>query len=193
MPQLGEGAHDLLTRGKALAAQGEYEAALRFFQVATQLAPAMWDAWQSLGATLSQVQRPAEALAATERALALDASRAVTWTQRGWQLSDLKRPAEALTCHQQAIALDPHAATAWAGKGQALYSLARRAGGEAAFARAAEALAAFERAIALDPHDATAWAGKGAALFTLKRTPRPSPHQSAPSRLTPARRRSGWA
>ncbi len=169
MPQLGEGGPDLLIRGKALMAQGDCVAALRFFEVATQLVPTSWDAWHNRGSALAELQRLDEARLATERALALDAGNAATWANRGWQLNDLKRFAEALTSHERAIALDRQCVKAWVGIGGALYGLARHADAAVAYEQAAESLAAFEQALALDPLNARSWAGKGAALYTLKR------------------------
>jgi len=111
------------------------------------------------GNGLHAQKRYAEALAAYDRALALDPQWALAWTNKGATLNGLGRNDEALAASDRALALDPQDAFAWNDKGNALRALRRFD----------EALAAYDRALALDPQFAIAWHGKGNALSDLRR------------------------
>ena len=155
--QPAESADDLLTRGKALQAQGKHAEALPLFQRATQLDRRSFSAWFNVGYTLSELERYDEALAAYDRALTLDPNEALAWINKGLALNKLERYEEALVALDRALALDPNEALAWYNKGTALNGLKRYA----------EALAAFERGF--DPNDARDWGNKGNALRGLTR------------------------
>ena len=99
-----------------------------------------------------------EALAAYDRALAIDEKQAWVWNNKGNALNGLKRYEEALVAYDRALALDPNVANAWNNKGNALHNLKRYE----------EALAAYDRALALDPNLANAWNNKGVALDDLE-------------------------
>jgi tetratricopeptide (TPR) repeat protein len=159
-PQPSESAEELVTRGKALEAQGKHAEALSLLKRATQLAPDLFDAWFNLARLLRFTGATAsDRLAAWERAVAIKPNDAPAWTGKGNALNDLKRSEEALAAQEQAITLDPSYAIAWNNKGNALRDLKRPE----------EALAAFERATTLDPSYADAWYNKGNALRDLKR------------------------
>jgi tetratricopeptide (TPR) repeat protein len=159
-PQPSESAADLLTRGKALQAQGKHAEALPLFQRATQLEPRSYDAWFNVGFTLYNPKRsPKEQFDAYEHATALDPNDATAWSNKGNALNGLKRYAEALAAHVRATALDPNLPAAWTGKGAALYMLNRRG----------EALTACDKALALDVNYRVAWIGKGMTLRALGR------------------------
>jgi tetratricopeptide (TPR) repeat protein len=115
--------------------------------------------WRNKGAVLQSLHRYEAALAAYERAIALDAKFASAWRNRAGVLGEMGRSAEALTAYDQALAVDPNYAQAWNGKGKTL----------ARMGRSDEALAAFEKAISLDPHYDFAWRNKGDALSSLGR------------------------
>jgi tetratricopeptide (TPR) repeat protein len=159
VPQPSESAEELVTRGKALQAQGDHGEAVPFFECAMQRDPQSWVAWHSLGYSLIMLTRYADALPATERAITINPSSASSWTNKGTALYNLRGFAEALAAYEQALALNPKDATAWRGKGSALYNLKRLA----------EALAGYDQALALDPTYAITWRGKGSALNELNR------------------------
>ena len=71
------------------------------------------------GTALSNLGRFEEALAACDRALALDPNDA-SWNNKGNALNDLGRYEEALAAYDRALALDPNVAMAWNNKGGAL-------------------------------------------------------------------------
>ncbi len=159
-PQPAESVDDLMTQGRALAAQKRWAEALPFFQRATERDPRHADAWGELGRMLNELKRYTEALTAHDRSLALNDQQAWVWNNKGAALNGLGRREEALGAYERALALDPNYALAWYNKGVALNGLGRRE----------EALAAYERALALDPNYAAAWYNKGVALNGLGRS-----------------------
>ncbi len=158
-PQPSESLDDLLTKGKALSAQGRHAEAIPFLERATKVDPRSFDAWGNLGALYGGVGRWQDALTACDRALALDEKQAWVWTNKGAILNDLGRYQEALVAYDRALALDPNYRDAWSNKGAILNDLGRYQ----------EAIAALDRALALDPNDALAWYNKGNAFNDLKR------------------------
>ena len=191
-PQPTESVDDLLTRGKALAAQEQFAEALPLFQRAIQLAPGSFDAWADLGWVLGQLRRHNEQLTACDRALALDDKQALVWSNKGGALVGLGNYREALAACDRAITLDPNDPVAWNNKGASLNGLGRhkealvaidralglsetasrwinKGGALLGLGRYVEALAAYDRALALDPTDDMAWNNKGYALHGLQR------------------------
>ncbi|MBA3824434.1 MAG: toll/interleukin-1 receptor domain-containing protein [Ktedonobacterales bacterium] len=158
-PQVQESADDLLARGKALAGQQHYNAALPLFERATQLAAHSFEAWYNLGYTLSELHRWSAALAANEQAIALNPRHSAAWNNKGFSLSFAKRYQEALGAYETAISLDADDATSWYNMGFVLYELRRYP----------EALAAFEHALARNPEMTAAWLSKATILRMLGR------------------------
>ncbi len=76
--------------------------------------------------------RYSEAVAAYDRALALDDKYTWTWIGKGDALRHLQRYEEALAAYDQALALDKRNRFAWNGKATALRSLGRTAEAEQA-------------------------------------------------------------
>jgi tetratricopeptide (TPR) repeat protein len=116
-------------------------------------------AHSDLGAALTELKRPAEALASNDTAIALKPEFAEAYNNRGNALMELKRPADALASYDKAIALKPDYAKAYNNRGNALTELKRPV----------EALASYDRAIALTPGIAEAYNNRGNALTELKR------------------------
>jgi tetratricopeptide (TPR) repeat protein len=116
-------------------------------------------AHNDLGAALTELKRPVEALASNDRAIALKPHFAEAYNNRGNALMELKRLAEALLSYDKAIALKPDYAKAYNNRGNALTELNRPV----------EALASYDRAIALTPTIAEAYNNRGNALTELKR------------------------
>jgi Flp pilus assembly protein TadD len=158
-PQPTESAEDLITRGRALAAQKKYFEALPLFQRATQLDPHSFDAWVLLGGVCSLTDRVEQGLAAVDRAIILNPDNATAWMVKGEVLGELKRYDEALAAYDWALALDPSDAGAWYTKGYTLGGMGRYQ----------EALVAYDRALALDPTDRGVWTNKANTLEDLTR------------------------
>jgi tetratricopeptide (TPR) repeat protein len=89
----------------------------------SETAAAAWERGKGLYAQ----KRYEEALAAYERALALEPWESAYWNSKGNALWDLKRYEEALTAYERANALDPKDAFAWTNKINLLKQLGRTA------------------------------------------------------------------
>jgi tetratricopeptide (TPR) repeat protein len=111
------------------------------------------------GASLNDLGRREEALAAFEQALRLDPNNALAYSNRGKVLHELGRPKEALASFEQALRLDPDLAVAHNNLGLMLCELGRPK----------EALASFEQALRLDPNYGDAHANRGRVLGDLRR------------------------
>jgi predicted O-linked N-acetylglucosamine transferase (SPINDLY family) len=116
-------------------------------------------ACNNLGLVLRAQQRPQDALACFDRALAQDPANALAWNNRGLVRQELGRLDEALLDFTQAARLHGGFVEAHANRANVLKELGRPA----------EALAAAERALALDPAVATAHAIRGEMLIELGR------------------------
>ena len=108
---------------------------------------------------LAQLGRTDEALAAFDRALAIDPQDAEAHNYRGVALALLGRIDEALAAFDRALAINPQDAKAHDYRGAVLAQLGRMD----------EALAAFDRALAINPQDAEAHHNRGAVLTQLGR------------------------
>jgi tetratricopeptide (TPR) repeat protein len=97
--------------------------------------------WLEYSRELSTAIRYTEALAAAERAVALDGSNAEAWYARGTCQAMLAQYEEALQAFEQALSLDEMYVPAWDGKAWVLGILGDKIG----------ALAAIDRALELDP------------------------------------------
>ncbi|MFZ9487437.1 MAG: tetratricopeptide repeat protein, partial [Alphaproteobacteria bacterium] len=113
----------------------------------------------ALGDALRALGRAAEALAACERALAVDAARAAAHAGRGAALRALGRMREAVAAQERAVALAPADAGLRFGLGVALQAAQ-------AMADAAEA---YRAALAIDPRHVPALANLALALGALGR------------------------
>lgn len=124
-----------------------YADALPTLEQDTQRTPSDADAWARLAYALNRVGRSEEALAASERALALDPQHASAWARKAGALVQLQRMDDALAASERALALDPDATSAWGNKGAALGRLGRYA----------EALDAYDHAVALGIETDSPW------------------------------------
>ncbi len=125
---------------------GQYKEALSACDSAIQEGDQQWNelgpalAWDQRGSALLGLNRPEEALASANRAVALKPDHADFWSNRGAILWYLGRFNEALSSTNQAIALKQNSSNAWFNHGRILASLNRTA----------EALQAYDKAIAGD-------------------------------------------
>ncbi len=183
-----------LPLGHAYAAAGQHEKALLVLDGVPggDGEPAVQEARASC---LLRLRRPAEGLAAAERALELSAQgRAHAWYLKGNALSDLGRPPESVAAYDRAIALEPDKANAWFNKAHELFHALQRPAdalpccvrarelhsgfNEAALlearcldalGRAEEALAACDVALRIEPGFAPALQEKGRLLTRARR------------------------
>ncbi len=144
--------------GVVHAQRGAYEEACRLIERSLgrhRSAPA----YSHLGNALKGLRRLDEAVAAYDRAIALDPAYVAAHYNRGNALRALGRFDEALAGYERALALQP-------GYMPALFA---RAAVFRELKRNEDALGSFERATALEPERADAWNGRGNALMALGR------------------------
>jgi tetratricopeptide (TPR) repeat protein len=123
-------------------------------------AASLQQAMQTADALLER-GRHAEAIAAFDRALALDAGNVAAWANRGLALEALGRDADAAASFERVLALRPDLPEGHFNLGNALVRLKRYD----------DAVRHYRHAVALLPDFARAHANLGSALFSLQRWP----------------------
>lgn len=121
-------------------------------------------AWYHRGLVLTQLERPTDALAAYDQAIALEPGQASLWTHRGLLLERLDRFDAALISLQQATQLAPKSSLAWLHQATVLNRLDQ----------SQAALVAVEQALQGDgqwgePGITEAWAAQSQAYLGLQR------------------------
>lgn len=92
-------------KGKVLAKQGYFDAALASFNAALRFCPNHAKSWVYRGVVLAHLKQPKAALASFDRALALEADSRETWIFRGAILTALGDRPGALRSYNRALAL----------------------------------------------------------------------------------------
>jgi predicted O-linked N-acetylglucosamine transferase (SPINDLY family) len=149
---------DMIRDALAATGRGDLAQAEALYARIVAQAPSP-EALVNYGNVLNRLQRPADALAQYDRALALAPALLPALFNRGNALLELGRADDAVASYDKAAALNPSLVGIWNNRGTALRG-ARRLG---------EALASFERAIVLDPRHANALTNRAIALHDLKR------------------------
>jgi tetratricopeptide (TPR) repeat protein len=153
-----QAADALMLKGALLQATGRAREARDAIRSAVSLKPGNGEGWYNLGLVESELKNLAEAVAAFDRALALQPT-PQAWHNRGLALQSLARQDEALESFDRALALAPGALPAVYARGEVLLELGRNQ----------EAVAAFDQLLAHDPSLVDIWNNKGTALWRLKR------------------------
>jgi tetratricopeptide (TPR) repeat protein len=164
---------------RRLIEAGEHEAALRLLEKMIAAGQVDVDVFNLAGFCLARLDRPAQAKAAYERALALDDGRAYVHRNYGEALLALDDPAGAQAHAETAIALDPREDRAHRLRGLALAKLGRTA----------DAAPSFEQWTALAPSSVAALVELIKALQSLDRHTEALTRCDALIRLIPA---DGW-
>jgi tetratricopeptide (TPR) repeat protein len=152
-----QAADSLMLKGVLLQAAGRREEARDAIRSAANLKPDNAESWYNLGLVESELKNPAEAVAAFDRALALQPT-PQAWHNRGLALQQMAQHGEALESFDRALALAPSALPALYGRAEALLELGRNQ----------DAMAAFDQLLAQDPSLVDVWNNKGMALWRLK-------------------------
>lgn len=97
------------------------------------------DFWDERGCALCVAEQYRDAIAAFDRAIALNPTHSRAWNHRGNALSGLHRAAEALVAYDRAVAIQPDYHQAWFNRGLLLAEMMAYG----------NALASYDRAIAL--------------------------------------------
>lgn len=152
-------AEELLSQGQVLIAQEQRADAVAVLQRAVELAPGDWRCWAQLGLAYldgdTQAKRSGKAVAAFERALALETETAWVWVKYASALIYVRRLQEALKACERALQLDPLSAPAYLDIGIASRMLGKLD----------ESHAALERSLALDPTYYKAWINLAVTLI----------------------------
>ncbi len=141
------------------AQKSNFTAAVDLLGRAIRRNPASAAAHSNLGNALLDLNRPGDALASYDRALALKSDYPEAHANRGNALLALQRPAEALAGYERALALNPRYFNALFNRGNALGVLQRHE----------EALASYDQALSLNPGNTEALNNRGATLLDLRR------------------------
>ncbi len=163
--------------GSALAAAGQFSAAITEDRAALKLQPSNVDALSNLGIALTQAGRPAEALMPLETALHLKPDHATAHLNLGVALDRLKQNAAALAQYEAALRLKPAVPSTLNNLGDAL----SRAG------RHAEGIAHLKEALQLEPEYRDAHLNLAAAFARAGRHPEATAEFDAGLRLGPDR------
>lgn len=152
---------------------GDLDRAAGMYEQILRRQPEHAGAWHLWGVTHLQSGRPAQAVECIERAIAMDAGRAVFFGNLGVALRALGRRSEALAALKHAVALRPQFSDAWGNLGLVLQELDRPD----------EAVVALKRAIELVPNHAD-------ALYNLANL---TAERDGPERAIPLYRRAAQA
>jgi tetratricopeptide (TPR) repeat protein len=155
-----QGHHDSLTVAAfAQKAQGALAKARTLFEAATRAAPAHPGIWNSYANLLDELGEHDAAIAAYNKALAIDPRAAATWTNLATAAIAASRWDDAAAALERALALTPNDPRALGAKGLV----------EAGRGRQAEAVDAYRAALKLAPGDAKVRHNLAVALRRLDR------------------------
>lgn len=160
--------YDLHRFGVSLAALGDYQGALLYFDQALQADPNNAEVWLDKGVVFGRLERHQDELDCLDQALELGfhdpqpgfSPEAKAWMNKGNTLQRLGRLDEALSCFDRSLDLDDTLAMTHYNRGNCLLELNRPQ----------QALQAYEHALALDPTLIQARNNAGAALERLGQT-----------------------
>jgi protein O-GlcNAc transferase len=148
----------LYNHGNALSAMGRFAEGLLSYDRALQL-QGHWTIQNNRGLALRKLKRLAEAAAAFEAAVQLDAQAVDAWSNLGATYLELQRPRDALECLQGACRRAENSPDCWCGLGNVWLALKQPVA----------AFDAYSKALRLRPDHADALCGRCAAALTLQR------------------------
>ncbi len=111
------------------------------------------------GYSLTELKRFDEALAAYDRAIALQPDNALAWARKGRALRLMERYDEGLAAYERALDIFPRYGWAWRGKGLVLERLNRLE----------EALFAYEQAVQIKPNEVWNWYNQADVMQSMNR------------------------
>jgi tetratricopeptide (TPR) repeat protein len=147
----------LYGKGKALAEQGKYQAAITVLEALLLKQPNYTPALNELSVFYRTLKEDEKALAAIHKAIQLSPQNANLYNEKWEVLSNLKRHQESLSAINQAIALSPRAAF-YSNRGVTYKVLKNYP----------KAIADYTKAIAINPEYAEVYSNRGAAYLNLK-------------------------
>src|SRR5260221_3682373 len=195
LPRKQTSQESMLLQGKVLWRVGKQEDAIATVRTVVEQAPTSFRGWYTLGASLGGMPgRQEEALAACERALALEPGAVKAWSWEGSLLKALGRWVESRAAYERALASDTEYILSWEERARILdhelqhfeealaayEQVAREYPDEVFMAfdignmlgrlgRKEDALAAYDRYLSRYPEDGDAWYNKAVFLKQLDR------------------------
>jgi tetratricopeptide (TPR) repeat protein/CHAT domain-containing protein len=160
VPEVSQ-ADQYLNSGKQCLEFGNYSIALNLFEQSIALNPELAEAWDGKAATLRKLGRHEEAIAASEKAIALRinvvCNNARFWFDQGVLQLKAENFEAAINSFSQAIKFKSDDHEAWNNRGVALERLGCYE----------DAITSYDQAIKFKPDCYEAWCGRGAALGHL--------------------------
>ena len=150
---------ELYNKASSLQDLGQYEEALRSFEVLTKFDPCQGMFWDGKGLALDYLGRHDEALRSYDQALKLDPNVWAVWSNKGNCCDSLGQHEEALHCFDKALELDPSSAKIWNNKATCLSGIGRYA----------DAVTCYEQSLRLDPRNTRTLNNIGLTLKSLGR------------------------
>jgi tetratricopeptide (TPR) repeat protein/CHAT domain-containing protein len=161
VPEVSQ-ADQYLNSGKQCLEFGNYSIALNLFEQSITLNPGLAEAWEAKAATLRNLGRYEEAIAASEKAIALQMhfveNNAGFWLDQGCSLFDIGDFEAAIINYDKAVKIRPDYYEAWTSRGTALFALGKYE----------QAISDLDKAIVFKPDCENAWNSRGAALVALE-------------------------
>ena len=157
LKESGTNTASLNNQGMALFSQGEYEAAIPYFDKALAINPDDAIALNNKGAALLNLHKYEEAIPYLDKALEITPDFALASRNKGMALIRLNRYEEAIPYFDKALELVPDDAFALNNEGVALMNLNKYA----------EANAYFDKALKIEPNDPSTLNNKGLVLDKL--------------------------
>jgi CHAT domain-containing protein/Flp pilus assembly protein TadD len=155
-------AQKYLNSGQQCLEFGNYSIAIHYFEQAITLNPELAEAWEGKAATLRKLGRHEEAIAASEKAIALRmnvvGNNAEFWFEQGNTQLFTGNFEGALTSFKKAIEFNPNFYEAWMNHGAALSELGLHK----------DAIASFDKVVEIQPDFHNAWSNRGLMLIHLE-------------------------
>lgn len=120
---------------------GEYDAAIKHFEIVTRLDPRRGSAWINLGAVYNRLKNHLKAAEILRRAVQIDRKSSIGFYNLGIAYKQLKQGAMAIPAYREAIRLDPKMADAYLNLGNVYLEMGNLS----------QAAAQFKKALELDP------------------------------------------
>ena len=93
--------------GDAFSAQGQFEEAIKCYDIALQMAPSDAEIWTGKGFALCDLGRFNESLSCMDRAIELGPRKQAAWNNKGTVFDAMGNYEEALKCREIALKIDP--------------------------------------------------------------------------------------
>jgi len=145
---------DWSNKGLALDTLGKYQEAIKCYDKALEINPALTDVWSNKGNTFKNLGKTREAIGCYDKALEINPRNVEAWCNKGIALGTLGKYQEAIKCYDTALEINPRHTDVWSNKGNALAKLGNFQ----------DAIECSNHALQINPRNDVAWYNKGRAL-----------------------------